>query len=144
MRARFVYSRSSCFARNKWYGAENLTASDRRVLLTKSIGDAYRKLIDGKRNSGCLITADDSGDSQIQPEGLKDYQAPPPAFIPPDSTLPTAMEVESQEPEDEIEVDFDIECEEDNEILVLDAEENIPTNMEIEERNLFDFLEEHI
>ena len=138
---------------DKWYGTESFTASERRVLLTKWIGDAYRKLIDGKWDSfrnrmfektGCLITADGSGDSQIQPEGLKDYQVPPPAFIPADSTLPIAMEVESQELEDEFEVDCDIEREEDNEILVFDAEENIPTNMEVEERNLFDFLEEHI
>jgi len=31
--------------------------------------------------TGCLITADGSKDSKIQPEGLKDYSIPPPLLV---------------------------------------------------------------
>lgn len=75
---------------DKWYGVENFTASERRIIPTKWIGDAYRKLTESISGSyryrlfektGCLFTADGSRDDLIQPAELKDYAAPPPAVI---------------------------------------------------------------
>ena len=75
---------------HKWYGVESFTASERRILLTHWIGDAYRKLLDNKWDSyryhlfektGCLVTAGGSDDSLIQPEGLRDYNLPPSVVI---------------------------------------------------------------
>ena len=56
----------------KWYRVDNkFTASDRRILITHWIGDAYQSLLDKKSDSfrhrlfektGCLLPTDVSGD----------------------------------------------------------------------------------
>ena len=55
------------------------TASEKRTLITKWVGDDYREFLslkhDGLRyrllqKTGCLITADGSDNELIQPEGL--------------------------------------------------------------------------
>ena len=58
------------------------TASEKRTLITKWVGDDYREFLslkhDGLRyrllqKTGCLITADGSDNELIQPEGLPNY-----------------------------------------------------------------------
>ena len=68
------------------YGDENLTASKRRILITKFVGEAYELLqqpnYDGFRRNcfaktGCLLTADGSEDDLVKPEGLLNYKPIP-------------------------------------------------------------------
>ena len=69
---------------DKWYGEYNrFTASERRILITHWVGEAYNALVDDKYNrfrreiferTGCLLTADGSGDNLVRPEGLPDYK----------------------------------------------------------------------
>ena len=76
-----------------WYGDKShITASEKRILITRWVGNAYRKLLSDKYDSfrwrlfektGCLITADGSGDELIQPEGLPDYKVPAPIPLEP-------------------------------------------------------------
>ena len=93
------------------------------------------------RKKGCLVTADGSDDNLVQPEGLKDYKVPPPVVIQPavNNTVTTEIE-QSEDDEDDNNYDLDIEAEEEWEILVFDDQDNIPKDVEIEERNLFDFI----
>ena len=75
----------------KWYNVHNtFSASERRILLTHWIGNAYNNLIDTRfddfryrlfQKTGCLLTADGSDDSFIQPEGLPNYKVPPPSLV---------------------------------------------------------------
>jgi len=44
------------------------------------------------QKTGCLITADGSGEQLINPEGLKNYVVPPPAYFPPSACLPQVEE----------------------------------------------------
>ena len=57
-----------------------ITASMRRVVMTKWTGEASREIREDKEfftklfeKTGCLITVDGSRDSKIQPQGLIDY-----------------------------------------------------------------------
>lgn len=83
---------------DKWYGNDSqFTASERRILITHWVGDAWKKLCSPEydnfrrrcwEKTGCLLTADGSEDEKITPEGLKLYKVPPPAVY-----LPAAEEV---------------------------------------------------
>ena len=57
---------------NKWYGNDsNFTASERRILITHWAGVAWKKLCSPEwEKTGCLMTADGSGDEKVAPEGL--------------------------------------------------------------------------
>ena len=70
-----------------WLGnsEKNLITSERRILMTHWVGEAYERLQLEEYNqtryrcfekTGCLITADGSNDSKIKPEGLHDYAVP--------------------------------------------------------------------
>ena len=82
---------------DKWYGEDNrFTASERRILITHWVGEAYNALADDKYNrfrreiferTGCLLTADGSGDNLVRPEGLPDYKVPPTSIIEPTAQL---------------------------------------------------------
>ena len=72
-----------------WLGntKSKLNASKRRILITYWVADVYEKLMGGEyanslyrsiEKSGCLITANGSDDSMINPEGLPGYILPPP------------------------------------------------------------------
>ena len=70
---------------------------------------------------------------------------PPPVVIRPAVNTPATIEIEqSEDDEDENNYDLDIEEEEEREILVFVDQENIPKDIELEERNLFDFIEDNI
>ena len=78
---------------DKWYGEENrFTASERQILITQWVGEAYKALLEAKyakfrqktfERTGCLLTADGSRDHLVQPEGLPDYRVSPSAIIEP-------------------------------------------------------------
>ena len=68
-------------------GEEKPDAKQRRILITHWVGEAYNRLSGEKyassryrcfEKTGCLVTADGSGDDKIQPEGLPGYSIPPP------------------------------------------------------------------
>ena len=84
---------------DRWYGNESkFTASERQILITHWVGEAWKKLCSldydhfRKRcweKMGCLITADGSEDDQITPEGLPSYKVPPTSdYVPAAETLP--------------------------------------------------------
>ena len=123
---------------DRWFGHEhNFTASERRILITHWAGDAWEKLISPKyelfirkcwQKTGCLITADDSDDHLIKPEGLSDYLVPPPSILDPSPRLAVSntpsttvsMDNDGEEevqmgPETELVEADDVEDEEDDE-----------------------------
>ena len=63
---------------DKWYGEDNqFTASERRILITHWVGEAYNALVDERydrfrreifERTRCLLTADGSGDDLVRPE----------------------------------------------------------------------------
>ena len=64
---------------------KKLTVSDRRILIAHWVGEAHERLQSEEYNktpyrcyekTGCLITADDSNDAKINPEGLHNYVVP--------------------------------------------------------------------
>jgi hypothetical protein len=103
----------------KWYGAEShITASEKRILITHWVGNAYRKLTSQKydafrwrmfEKTGCLITADGSEDEKISPEGLPDYMVPPPIALDPVMTLaaPTVAPEGFEEEDDDDDAVYD-------------------------------------
>ena len=76
-----------------WLGNDDrkLSAKDRRILITRWVGEAYlktskdekflRKVYRSFAKTGCLITADGSEDNKINPEGMPAYVVPPPVDI---------------------------------------------------------------
>ena len=124
---------------NRWYGhtdeKQGFTASDRRVLITNWAGEAWKKLTSAKYESllrqcwertGCLITADGSEDEKIKPEGLPNYQVPPPLdFVEPLTTAPVSNTVSGEADTNE-EIDDHEEEEEptDEGVIALDREED--------------------
>ena len=82
------------------------SAKDRRILITLRAGNAYQKLISDDyddfrwrlfEKTGCLITADGSGDAKIAPEGLPDYKPHPPLdYIEPSTAPPVSNTVETE------------------------------------------------
>ena len=72
----------------KWIGndREKFSAKYGRILIKHWVRDAFEKLQGSKygysmwrcfERTGCLITADGSGDDKIKPEGMPDYVVPP-------------------------------------------------------------------
>ena len=67
---------------DRWSGSKSLsmTASDRRVLLTKLIADAWERVCEAldfekaALPTGALMTIDKSGDEGIRPQGLLEQQ----------------------------------------------------------------------
>ena len=119
----------------KWYGAEShITASEKRILITKWAGNAYRQLnrpsYDKFRRrlfekTGCLITADGSEDDKINPQGLPNCKVPPPIMLdlstaPPASSIVPERDSNDTENEDVFD-DFEGENEMDNVELVADV-----------------------
>ena len=107
-------------------GDKKLTASDRRVLISHWLGEAHRKIVNtvydrvryrSFEKTGCLITADGSEDSKIQPEGLGKYLVPPSSIIaspedPIDIVVEPAEPEEDAQPEDEVEIAYTADGEE--------------------------------
>ena len=67
--------------------SERLNAKRRCILVTQWVGETYIKLLGedykdtryrGFKKTGCLIIADGSENSEINPEGFKNYFVPPP------------------------------------------------------------------
>ena len=97
-----------------------MTASDRRVLISHWLGEAHRKIVNtvydrvryrSFEKTGCLITADGSEDSKIQPEGLGKCLVPPSSIIaspedPIDIVVEPAEPEEDAQPEDEVEIAY--------------------------------------
>ena len=77
----------------------------------------------------------------IQLKGLKDYKVPSPVVIQPAVNTPAIVEIEQSEDDEDNSYDLDIEPEEEKVILSFDDQENIPKDVELEQRNLFDFIE---
>ena len=104
---------------DKWMGnnGETMTASDRRILITLWVGEAFEELkkpdYDNMRRrcfekTGCLLTADGSQDELVQPEGLKDYRVIPPLPMPgPEENAQFEMPEPAQEPLDTLPEDDD-------------------------------------
>lgn len=73
---------------NKWYGLDQIvSASDRQILLTHWVGQAYKSLTGTTfdhychhlfQKTGCLLTADGIDDDLDQPKGHPSYNVPPP------------------------------------------------------------------
>ena len=58
---------------------------------------------------------------------------------------PATIQIEqSEDDEDENNYDIDIEAEEEREILIFHDQESIPKDVELEQRNLFDFIKYNI
>ena len=138
---------------DKWYSVESFTASN--VVSCSLTGlemhiEGYlttngTPIVIAYLKTGCLVPADSSNNNLIQPEGLKDYKVPPPVVIQPAVNIPATIEIEqSEDDEDDNNYDLDIEAEEEREILIFDDQENIPKDVELEERNLFDFIKYNI
>ena len=117
---------------DRWVGytTKPLTATDRRVLITQWVGEANKKMQDSnydgfRRNcferTGCLITADGSEDFKIRPEGLSNYQVPPPLNVPGNEEIMEEAHVEPADEPDDVE---EVETEEDPE------DDNLPTQEE--------------
>ena len=124
-----------------WLGntEKRLCVKERRILLTHWIGEAYNRFLSSKYDTsryrcfekiGCLITADGSEDSKIQPEGLNGYIVPDP--LPSAISVPDPVPCETPEPatipaDDEMEIedsefhDNSVDAQ-DDEILEVDDE----------------------
>ena len=73
---------------DRWFNnVQPYSATERRVLITHWVGNAWKMLnqpkYDKLRNAcwtatGCLLTADGSDDHLVKPEGLPEFQVPPP------------------------------------------------------------------
>ena len=122
----------------KWYGHDNsFSSKERRILIAHWVGEAYKKLNSSEYNhlwlqvwqkTGCLITADETDDDLIKPEGLKSYVVPLPAFLQPSTSL-LQVEENSVSREEHTTV-----SEEDANIV--DPSEEQPSDSEIQENNL--------
>ena len=129
---------------DKWYGVDNkFAASDRRILITHWVGEAYQSLLDKKYDSfqhrlfektGCLLTTDGCDDHLVQPEGLPDYKIPPPTMLEPTPqfAVSSSSEGESKDDDDES-LQYVGSDEEENDML---AEEQ-----SIDDRNIFDIFD---
>ena len=127
---------------DKRYGEDNqFTASERRILMTHWVGEAYNALVDERyerfrresfERTGCLLTADGSGDGLVRPEGLPGYKVPPTSII-----EPTAQPAVSSIPKE-------VTRENDDELLdIEDDGEEIDMVVELAENddgNIFDIF----
>ena len=127
---------------DKWYGEDNqFTASERRILITHWVGEAYNTLVDERYDgfrreffgrTGCLLTADGSGDDLVRPEGSPGYKVPPTSIIEPTaqpavSSIPKGV---TRENDDEL---LDIEDDGEEIDMVVELAEN-------DDGNIFDIF----
>ena len=77
---------------DRWYGVTYFSASEKRILVTRWVGNAYRSLIDADwdnlryrlfQKTCCLLTADGTDDYLVRPEGIPNCEIPPPSIIDP-------------------------------------------------------------
>ena len=138
---------------DRWFcNEEPYTAKERRILITQWASRAWEKLSQPRydklrlscwKKTGCLITNDGSDDDKIKPEGLPNYVVPPPPFLEPseqnvvDCNIPEERHIEIvKEP---------IQFGNDTELIENEEERNeldSISEVECEERNLFDFIDE--
>ena len=131
---------------DKWYGEDKkFTASERRILITHWVGDAYRALIEEKYDdfrrkifikTGCLLTADGSGDDLVDPEGLPNYKVPPPSIIEPSPQRAESSVAEGVAKEKDDECFVDIEDDDEEIDMVVETIDPV----EDDNRNIFDIL----
>ena len=118
------------------------TALEKIILITKWIGNAYRKFLSSNHNglryrlfqkTGCLITADGSDNKFIPLEGLVNYVVAPPSPLDPSSGVPViANDAATESKENEAPETDDFEGEEEDFEVVDQQEER--------EQNIFDIL----
>ena len=132
---------------DKWYGETVSRASQKRILITRWVGKAYRKICDPKydhlryrlfEKTGTLIIADGSDDDKIQLEGLPNYNVQPLSVIDA-SPAPPPVSGSSNEKEDDPEetVADDFEGENENEFQLLqEQEEGVPSLFDLFEQEL--------
>ena len=129
----------------KWFNNEKpYTAKERRISITQWTGKAWEKLSSCKYDSlrlhcwmktGCLITADGSDDVSIKPEGLSDYQVPPPALI-------NAMTENGESNMDTTPISTrSTEAEKVNQTPIIDGDELFASDEDNGQRNVFDFID---
>ena len=126
---------------DRWYGnVDSFSAKERRILITHWAGDAYDQLVSPEydafrkrlwEKTGCLITADGSDDSKIQPEGLPNYKPPEPCIY---------VEASTEAPISN-EVDPDPMTEE--QLEPFEDEENPPAVVPVLEDNISDRVLDH-
>ena len=103
---------------DKWFNMdEKFSAKERRILIVCWVGEAYEELLSSEydhlrwrvfEKTGCLMTADGSDDNLITPEGLPDYQMPPPmTLLDPQDGVPVPQNVKGVEPMEVEETDQD-------------------------------------
>ena len=139
---------------DRWFCHEGkLTASERRILITQWVGDAWDKLCTPQydnlrlrcwQKTGCLITADGSDDDLITPEGLPNYAVPPPLdYLPVSDAPPTENTVgpSTEEEEDEEELEGDKEEPEDDGDEWVDNEDDRYYDAEFVGRKIKGFYE---
>ena len=123
---------------DKWYGEDNqFTASERRILITHWVGEAYNALVDERcdrfrreafERRGCLLTADGSGDDLVWPQVLPGYKVPPTSIIKP-TAQPTVSSIRkgvTHENDDEL---LDIEDDDEEIDMVIEPAENNDGNI---------------
>ena len=128
---------------------KKFTSSERRILITHWAGKAWEKLTSPKLTSpkyasfirkcwqktGCLMTADDSDDKLIQPEGLLNYSVQPPSILDPAPQLSA-----SNVPQPTIEIEDD-----EDETPQITTEDELVEGDEIDydddTPNIFDFID---
>ena len=108
----------------RWYGNGNepkFTAKERRILITQWCGEAYKKLCQPTydafrlqlwRKTGGLLTADGSDDGLVKPEGLADYEVPPPLEYLEPTPVPPSSNATDGPNEEQVEEDEEVEEEE--------------------------------
>ncbi len=146
-----------------WLGnsEEKLGAKQRRILRTHWVGEAYKRLSGDSygpsryrcfEKTGCLITADGSGDDKIQHEGLPAYSVPPPLpapgpenpmdLPPPETSINDEdLDENGDEDEDEYEDDLGLADNIDESERVDDVKDRI-FDLEIMNRKLRAFYDE--
>ena len=131
---------------DKWYEETVFSASEKRILITRWVGKAYRKICDPKydhlryrlfEKAGTLITADGSDDDKIQPEGLPNYNVQPPSVIDASPAPPVSGSSNEKEGDPEETVADDFEGENENEFeLLQEQEEGVQSLFSLFEREL--------
>ena len=124
---------------DRWMGngPKPMTASDRRILITDWVGEAFEELkksdYDNMRKrcfekTGCLLTADGSNDDLVQPEGLIGYKVMPPLSMHgPDDYSDIKAPEPASDPPDTMPED------EDNLFSSNDQEESLNSDLESED-----------
>ena len=117
---------------DKWYGETVFSASEKRILITRWVGKAYRKICDPKydhlryclfEKTGTFITSDGSDNDKIQPEGLPNYNVQPPSVIDASPAPPVSRSSNEKEDDPEETTADDFEGENENELELLQEQE---------------------